>query len=116
MTIRELIEQKEMYEEDIKQMRIKMNALQDNVYKNVLKLTDLNFEMWNNIKGYEGLHIISNFGNVKNIKTSKILKPKIKSQGYKFVGLYCNGKYKNMLIHRLVAIQYIYQMTKISNV
>jgi hypothetical protein len=107
MTIRELIEQKEMYEEDIKQMRIKMNALQDNVYKNVLKLTDLNFEMWNDIKGYEGLYKISNLGNVMNIKTSRILKSWINPEGYKCVDLYHNGKKKTMYIHRLIAIHYI---------
>jgi hypothetical protein len=107
MSIAELIERSLMYDEDIRQSKIKLNTLQDIVYENVLKITELNYEMWNDIKGYEGIYQISNLGNVKNIKTSKILKPGITSQGYKCVVLYCDGKQKNMLIHRLVALQYI---------
>jgi hypothetical protein len=107
MSVAELIERSLMYDEDIRQSKIKLNTLQDIVYENVLKITELNYEMWNDIKGYEGIYQISNLGNVKNIKTSKILKPRLNSNGYKFVGLYCNGKHKNMLIHRLMAIHYI---------
>jgi hypothetical protein len=115
MTVRELIEQTEMYEEDIKQTRIRMNTLQGNVYKNVLLLTDLNIEMWNDIKGYEGLYQISNFGNVMNVKTLRILKytidkdrckRTIDKDRCKRIILSRSGKVKKFFIHRLIAINF----------
>jgi hypothetical protein len=107
MSIAELIERSNMYDEDIRQSRIRMNILQDSVYSNVIKITDLNFEIWKDITGYEGIYQISNLGNVKNTNTSRILKPRLNSNGYKFVTLHCNGKKKMMRIHRLIAIHYI---------
>lgn len=32
-------------------------------------------EIWKDIKGYEGLYIISNTGKVKGLKYNKLLKP-----------------------------------------
>ena len=37
-------------------------------------------EEWKNIKGYEGLYKISNLGRVKNLKTNKILKLKLRKE------------------------------------
>ena len=45
---------------------------------------------------------ISNVGNVKNVKTNKILKPSIKN-GYYFIILCKNKKQYNKYIHRLMA-------------
>lgn len=58
-------------------------------------------EIWKDIKGYEGLYQVSNLGNVKSLKTNKILK-KIQGQYYN-VGLYNNRIKKHIKIHRLVA-------------
>lgn len=75
-------------------------------------------EIWKDIKGYEGIYQISNFGNVKslsfgpkNIKQlsskSKTLKQSLSSSGYLHVQLYKHGKPKTMLIHVLVASTFI---------
>lgn len=57
---------------------------------------------WKDIKGYENYYQISNNGQVKNIKTNKILIGDINSAGYKRVILYTPNK-KRFFIHRLVA-------------
>lgn len=47
-------------------------------------------------------YAISNLGNVRNLETSRILKPGI-DKGYLRIGLYKNGEQKWFYIHRLVA-------------
>lgn len=78
-----------------------------------------NTEIFKDIKGYEGLYQISNFGNVKSLSrttlkcnkfmTSKdiILKPYINSTGYYVVGLHKNKKQKTLKTHQLVAITFL---------
>ena len=78
-----------------------------------------NIEIWKDVKGFEGLYQISNFGNVKSVdrisKHSKgdltlkgrILKPINIGKGYLGVALSKNGKVKNHYIHRLVAEAFI---------
>lgn len=65
-------------------------------------------EVWKDIKGYEGLYQISNYGRVKSFKMKKaqhvyLLKPYPTKCGYLRVSLSKNNKYKGELIHRLVA-------------
>lgn len=63
-------------------------------------------EIWKAIdfcKGYE----VSTFGNVRNINTNKTLKQNYMEKGYKRVALFCNGKRKWLLVHRLVAQTFI---------
>lgn len=69
-------------------------------------------EEWKQIKDYENLYMVSNFGRVKrlrfingkyNFKQERLLKPIINKDGYVFVRLCKNGKIKNKRIHRLVA-------------
>ena len=50
---------------------------------------------------------VSNFGNVKNIKTDRILKPGIDTRGYYYVILYQDGKQFNKRIHKLVGETFI---------
>lgn len=80
-------------------------------------------EIWKNIKDYEKLYQISNFGNVKSLskfhKTNKnyssigylskekILKPQLNYYGYYVVNLSKNGKTKVIPIHKLVAMHFI---------
>jgi hypothetical protein len=47
-------------------------------------------------------YAVSNYGNVKNRNTDKILKPDLTHNGYLRVKLYHNDNYKKILIHRLV--------------
>lgn len=64
-------------------------------------------EIWKVIKDFPKYEV-STFGNVRNIKTLKILKPYMNGGGYKKVSLMVdNTSQKTMLIHRLVAITFI---------
>lgn len=76
-------------------------------------------EIWKDIDGYEGLYMVSSFGNVKSldrkvlnkgklcIRKGKVLNKLETWCGYFRVRLYKNGKYKFYLIHRLVAETFI---------
>ncbi len=51
---------------------------------------------------------ISNYGNIRNKQTGRILKPKIDKYGYYVVGLYgINNKRYDKLVHRLVCEVFI---------
>lgn len=72
-------------------------------------------EIWKDIKGYEGLYQVSNFGRIKNVqrmvndwKGKRTIKEKIisleqKKNGYLRVNLWKENKYKRFYVHRLVA-------------
>ena len=61
-------------------------------------------EIW---KKFIDKYYVSNYGNVKNINTGKILKPRKQHKGYLVVNLSINGKIKTYTIHRLVANLFI---------
>lgn len=62
-------------------------------------------EEWKDIEGYEGYYQISSYGNVRNIKTNKILVGDTNNVGYRRVCLYTPTK-KRYFIHRLVALHF----------
>ncbi len=64
-------------------------------------------EIWKDIKGYEGLYQVSNFGNVRSVKRNIVLSAGTRCDGRKYVTLCKNGKCKTFKIHRLVAIAFI---------
>ena len=63
-------------------------------------------EIYVNITGYPNYQV-SNFGNVKNVKTGRILKPSTNPQGYFMVVLTNNGETSTLTVHRLVATAFI---------
>lgn len=63
-------------------------------------------EVWKDIKGFEGLYAISNKGNVKSLKSGKVLKP-YDNGGYYRITLHKDGKSKRFLVHVLVATHFI---------
>ena len=73
-----------------------------------LTLDDLDGEQWHDVGGYEGLYQVSNFGRVKSFHrgTVKILKPALK-HCYLFIELNRAGNAEQILIHRLVAQEFI---------
>ena len=58
-------------------------------------------EVYKTIKGYSKYEV-SNFGNVRNCKTHRILTPKRNSTGYMLVNLYKDYESKSFTIHKLV--------------
>lgn len=65
-------------------------------------------EKFKNIQGYEGIYQISNFGNIKTVKTQKISNGWEHNQlGYRKARLYRDNKAKDIYIHRLVAIHFV---------
>lgn len=67
-------------------------------------------EVYKDIKEYEDLYQVSNFGNIKSLRTNKILNQHIGVNGYKTVALRKNSndiKPKNYLVHRLLALTFI---------
>lgn len=58
--------------------------------------------MWKTVEGYE-TYEVSDTGNVKNVRTGKILGRRLDKNGYLNVYLYSNGKGTNKKVHRLVA-------------
>ena len=69
-------------------------------------------EIWEDIKGYEGLYQVSNLGNVRSLnynrqKIIKQLRPYKNIRGYWVVSLFKNNKQKTKMVHRLVAESFI---------
>lgn len=62
-------------------------------------------EVWKDVRGYEGLYQVSNFGRVKN--RNRLLKLQTKRDGYVGVALFKDGHRKDKLVHRLVAKAFI---------
>ena len=63
-------------------------------------------EIWKDIKGYEGLYQVSNFGRIK-LRNGKISNGWDRGLGYKRVRLYKNKKAKNFYLHQLVGKYFI---------
>lgn len=75
-------------------------------------------EEWKDIKGYNGIYLVSNMGRVKSksritkCNNGKFLRPEkilraSKVRRYLNVFLYDGGKRKSVLLHRLVAMAFI---------
>jgi hypothetical protein len=74
-------------------------------------------EIWNDIKGFEGLYKISSLGNVKSLgngkstctlyKKERLLFSKAKANGYMHVKLNKDGKRYYFSLHRLIATTFL---------
>ena len=86
-------------------------------------------EIWKDIKGYEGLYQISNYGRVKSLERiikcknrsdfkiqEKLLKLGNHKRGYKTIMLHKNNFTKLFLVHRLVAEAFIPNLDKLPQV
>ena len=74
----------------------------------------IHMEVWKDIKGYEGVYQVSNYGNVRSLKkwdlnkrafidAKTLIKPTDNGNGYDIIGLRIITKRKNFYVHRLVA-------------
>lgn len=79
-------------------------------------------EIWKDIKDYEGLYQVSNFGRVRSLgkgkthKTSRIRKLSKNNVGYLVVSLCKDGKVKTYLVHRLVTEAFLYNPDNLTEV
>lgn len=66
-------------------------------------------EIWKDIKWYEGLYSVSNFGNVNSLRFNppKNIYQTTTNCGYKQVKLYKDGKCEQIGVHRLVAMAFV---------
>jgi hypothetical protein len=69
-------------------------------------------ELWKDIRGYEGLYRVSNYGRIKSLgndkkRKEKILTSFINGVGYVLIKLSKEGKQYNHRLHRLVAEAFI---------
>lgn len=55
------------------------------------------------LQGFYDCYSVSNMGNVKNLRTGKVLNPSIRPDGYKSVLLSRDGKKMSIRVHQLVA-------------
>lgn len=74
------------------------------------KIEDFEGEAWKRIRGYGNRYHISNYGRVKSYchKEAQLLTPTLNSRGYPRVALWKGGKRRYYLVHRLVAIYFVY--------
>jgi len=69
-------------------------------------------EIWKDVKGYEGLYRVSDYGRInsipgkRGITIEKILKPKLDKYGYLCISL-SNKGHKTFMIHKLVLEAFI---------
>lgn len=69
-------------------------------------------EIWKDIKGYEGLYIVSNMGRIKSLNYNhtgeeKIMKTRKRENGYYYLNLCKNNVRHSINVHRIVAETYI---------
>ena len=64
-------------------------------------------ETFLSVPGYEGYYEISNLGNIKSLRSGKLMKQSSNRDGYKLVSLTLGGKSKCYSVHRLVALTFI---------
>lgn len=63
-------------------------------------------EIWKEVEGFPN-YKVSNLGRVKSKHKNYIKATRIKNSGYEMTDLYNNGKQKTVMIHRLVAKNFI---------
>lgn len=59
------------------------------------------------IPGFDGEYLISNTGIVYSKKKNRIMKDRVSRYGYRTIRLYRDGSVKEYRVHRLVAITYL---------
>lgn len=64
-------------------------------------------EIWKDVKHYEGLYVVSNYGRVKNVRTNHYLVQHNNGRGYLQVNLWKFNKGRREYVHRLVAMAFI---------
>lgn len=66
-------------------------------------------EKWKRINGFGNKYQVSNLGRIKSEKyrEPRILKDRVNSKGYHYVNPCVDGKYRSVVVHRLVALAFV---------
>lgn len=80
--------------------------MQEEIYKN-LSLEDLPGEEWRDVVGYEGCYQCSSLGRIKSIRSNKILKQIVRTDGYLGITLCKDSNPKRYLSHRIISYSFI---------
>lgn len=68
-------------------------------------------ETWKQVRGYEGLYMVSDMGRVAGLKKQRfpahIMRQELTENGYLRVGLFKDGKQSKKKVHRIVAEAFI---------
>lgn len=66
-------------------------------------------EIWKDIKGYEGLYQVSNYGKIKSLRFDKemIMTNRINSNGYVDIIFTKDGEGKSIRVHRIVGEHFL---------
>jgi hypothetical protein len=64
-------------------------------------------EKYIDVKGFENKYLISNLGNIKSVKSGKVLNQYSHFAGYKIISIYNKSIKKTIKVHRLVADAFI---------
>ncbi len=64
------------------------------------------WESWKQITGYENYEV-SSWGQVRNVKTKRVLKLIVQESGYCYASLYERGLYRKVRVHKLVATAFL---------
>lgn len=87
------------------------NACLDAATADYVMFVGMPMEEWKDVKGYEGNYKISSYGRLRSIKRPKttggFIKTSTPSNGYKQTILCVNGVKKTMMIHRIVANNFL---------
>lgn len=63
--------------------------------------------IWKDVKGYEGIYKISEYGNIENVLRKKEIKSFLNRKKYKMVFLYGQEKRLSTTLHKVVAYNFI---------
>ena len=102
-------------EEIYKAIDTLIEAIKTTEGKQIMEERNVKFELvndseeWRDISNYEGIYRVSNFGRVISKQFGnewRLRKLIVNKDGYNIVTLSKNGKIKNFLVHRLVAMAF----------
>ena len=65
-------------------------------------------------KAFEKNYAVSNYGNIKNTRTGRILKLRKNPNGYLKTNISVNGKIQTVFVHRLVALMFLPNTNKLA--
>ena len=75
-------------------------------------------EIWKDIKGYNGIYKVSNYGNVVSYvkNTPKALNGHVLPNGYRMIIINYKGQIKKFFLHKLVATYFVDNPNKYSHI